>query len=135
MFTFPSISLLKGETMTSVESQLTASLKSLVETCRDGANRYRGYTKYLKAEGVRKLWQGYGDQHNQYADELQNTLERLGGHSHSSGTIAEAIHQGWTRVKSAFTGGDDRALLAECEQAEGATVQQYTEALDRKSVV
>jgi uncharacterized protein (TIGR02284 family) len=39
------------------------------------------------------------------------------------------LHQAWINVKSAVTGGDEHAVLVECERAEDATLSAYDEAL------
>jgi uncharacterized protein (TIGR02284 family) len=119
----------KAKAMTSTERELIATLKRLFQSCKDGENGYRVCAKYIKADGLTELLDGYAQRRAQYAAELQSELGRLGGHSESTGTIAAALEQGWTRVKSAFTGGDDNALLAACEHGEEVARQQYEEAL------
>jgi uncharacterized protein (TIGR02284 family) len=40
------------------------------------------------------------------------------------------LHRGWINLKSALTGGDDHAILAECERGEDSAVEEYKKALD-----
>ena len=115
--------------MTSPSGQDTSALKHLLAACKDGEHRYRTAAQYATPEQLKAILHGYAQQRAYYAAELQTALERRGGHSESSGTIAGALHQGWTRIKSAVAGGNDRALLAECERGEEAAREQYEEAL------
>src|SRR5690349_11358990 len=115
--------------MTSTQRDLIATLKPLLQSSKDGESGYRGSARYIKAEGLRELLDGYARQRAQYAAELQSELGRLGSHSESTGTVAAALRQGWARVKSAFTGGDDHALLDACKHGEEVARQQYEEAL------
>ncbi|MGH9895549.1 MAG: PA2169 family four-helix-bundle protein, partial [bacterium] len=40
-----------------------------------------------------------------------------------------ALHRGWLNVKSAITGKDEAAVLAECERGEDVALQHYQDAL------
>jgi uncharacterized protein (TIGR02284 family) len=40
------------------------------------------------------------------------------------------LHRGWINLKSAITGGDEHAILAECERGEDSAVEEYKKALD-----
>jgi uncharacterized protein (TIGR02284 family) len=40
------------------------------------------------------------------------------------------LHRGWINLKSAITGGDKHAILAECERGEDSAVEEYKKALD-----
>ena len=39
------------------------------------------------------------------------------------------MHRGWVNLKSALTGRDDHAILAECERGEDSAVRSYQDAL------
>jgi uncharacterized protein (TIGR02284 family) len=39
------------------------------------------------------------------------------------------LHRGWINLKSAVTGGDEHAILAECERGEDSAVAEYKKAL------
>ena len=43
---------------------------------------------------------------------------------------AESMHRGWINIKSAVTGKDEHAILAECERGEDSAVAEYRKALD-----
>src|SRR5437763_9039101 len=109
--------------------ELIGVLKTLFERCRDGESGYRLAADHARDAGLKALLQDYAEQRAQFAAELQGELGRLGAHDHRTGTIAGALHQGWADIKSAATGGSDKALLAECERGEDAARKNYEEAL------
>ena len=56
----------------------------------------------------------------------QNPDER---EPNASGSTAGALHRGWINLKSALSGGNDHAILAECERGEDSAVDEYQKAL------
>jgi uncharacterized protein (TIGR02284 family) len=40
------------------------------------------------------------------------------------------LHRGWIDLKSALTGGDEHAILAECERGEDSAVEQFQKAVE-----
>jgi uncharacterized protein (TIGR02284 family) len=48
----------------------------------------------------------------------------------TSSALTELLHQGWINLKSAITGGNYHAILAECERGEDSAVEEYKKALD-----
>ena len=48
----------------------------------------------------------------------------------TSSSTTGALHRGWINLKSAITGGDEHAILAECERGEDSAVEEYKKALD-----
>src|ERR687886_1298407 len=65
------------------------------------------------------------------AAELQAEVRRLGGDPEKRGSVAGSLHRGWMNLKSAVTGKDDEAIIAECERGEETAVQSYEDALEK----
>jgi uncharacterized protein (TIGR02284 family) len=115
--------------MTSPNREVVWTLRDLFQTCKDGEHGYRTAAHFVKPEERKALLEGYAQQRAGYAAELHDAIERLGGHAGTSGTMAGALQQGWTRIQSAMTGGDEMALLAECGRGEESARKQYEEVL------
>src|SRR5215813_10788054 len=47
----------------------------------------------------------------------------------TSSSATGALHRGWMNLKSAITGGDEHAILAECERGEDSAVEEYKKAM------
>jgi len=62
---------------------------------------------------------------------LQTEVGKFGEEKpEASSSATGALHRGWINLKSAITGGDEHAILAECERGEDSAVEEYKKALD-----
>jgi uncharacterized protein (TIGR02284 family) len=61
---------------------------------------------------------------------LEAKIRSLGGDPTESGTVSGALHRAWTNIKSAVTGMDEYAVLAECERGEDVAKHAYESALE-----
>lgn len=104
-------------------------LNNLIETCKDGQNGFQTAAAGVKRSELKTLFGQYSQQRAQFAGELQNEVLRLGGDPAETGSVAASLHRGWMNIKSAVTGEDDNAILAEAERGEDAAVASYRDAL------
>jgi uncharacterized protein (TIGR02284 family) len=109
--------------------KVIATLNNLIETCKDGENGYQTAAHCVKNDDLKALFASYAKQRGLYAAELQGEVSRLGGDPEKTGSIAGALWRGWTNIKSAVTGGDEGAVIAECERGEDSAKKNYEEAL------
>jgi uncharacterized protein (TIGR02284 family) len=104
-------------------------LNNLIETCKDGQNGFQTAAEGVKRSDFKSLFYQYSQQRAQFAGELQNEVRRLGGDPEKTGSVAATLHRGWINMKSAVTGEDENAVLAECERGEDSAVSNYKDAL------
>ena len=109
-------------------STLIDLLDDLIELNRDA---YTGYT--TAAEGIdsdvyRQILTDHADERQQFAAELSEIVKQYGGVPPESGNALGALHRAWIQLKNALTSGD-RAILAECSQAETVLTNQYKHAV------
>ncbi len=107
-----------------------STLNGLIETCRDGQNGFRTAAEGVTRSELKTLFHGYAQQRAQFVGELQTEVRRLGGDPENMGSVAATLHRGWIDIKSAVTGKDDSAIIAECERGEDSAVSTYRDALD-----
>ena len=55
-------------------------------------------------------------------------MRRLGGDPETSGSMSGSLHRGWLDIKSAITGKDDHAIIAEAERGEDVAKSAYENA-------
>lgn len=121
--------------------EFISTLNNLIETCKDGENGFREAAEGVQDASLRTVFTEFQQQRAQYASQLQQEVARLGKAPETTGSVAAAIHRGWINLKSAVTGKDDHAILAECERGEDSAVKNYQQALgedlpsDLRSVV
>lgn len=107
-----------------------STLNNLIETCKDGQNGFQTASDGVKNSELKTLFLAYSQQRAQFAGELQNEVRRLGGDPEKTGSVAASLHRGWIDIKSAVTGEDEGAIIAECERGEDSAVRNYRDALE-----
>ncbi len=106
-----------------------STLNNLIETCKDGENGFRTAADGVKNAELKTLFSKYSQQRAQFATELQGEVRGLGGDPEKTGSVAATLHRGWIDIKSAVTGQDEAAIIAECERGEDSAKSNYEEAL------
>jgi len=112
-------------------SDIRSTLNDLIQTLKDGEEGFRTSAESIKDVAARAQFQAFASQRAQFASELQSEVARIGGKPETSGSTSGALHRGWIEMKSAITGKDDHAILAEAEKGEDAAVKNYREALSK----
>ena len=104
-------------------------LNNLIETCKDGELGFKTAAEGLQSADIKAKFLEYSRQRGEMARELQNEVRRLGGDPAKSGSVSGALHRGWLDIKSAITGKDDYAIVAEAERGEDVAKSVYENAL------
>ncbi|MCA1619487.1 MAG: PA2169 family four-helix-bundle protein [Acidobacteria bacterium] len=110
-------------------AQLISTLNNLIQTCRDGQEGFRIAADGVAGAELKELFHGYARQRASFAGELQDEVRRVGGEAADAGSVAGSLHRGWLGLRTALTGADERAVLAECERGEDAALAAYRAAL------
>jgi uncharacterized protein (TIGR02284 family) len=105
------------------------TLNDLIETCKDGENGFRTCAEDVKRPDLKTVFETGARRCAEGARELQAEVQRLGGKPERSGSLAGSAHRRWVDIKSAITGKDDAAVLAECERGEDVAKASYEKAL------
>jgi uncharacterized protein (TIGR02284 family) len=105
--------------------QAVSTLNSLIETCRDGQEGFKTAAEGVNNPGLKELFYSYSQQRASFVGELQDEVRRLGGEPDTTGSVTASLHRGWMGLRAAVTGGDEAAVLAECERGEDAAMSNY----------
>ena len=106
-----------------------STLNNLIETCKDGELGFKTAAEGLKNPEIKAKFLTYSRERGEMARELQNEVRRLGGDPEKSGSMSGSLHRGWLDIKSAVTGKDDHAIVAEAERGEDVAKAAYENAL------
>ena len=106
-----------------------ATLNDLIETCKDGEEGFRTAAEGITDPQVKALFNEYSRQRAQMSRELQDEVRRLGGSPEKSGSVSASLHRGWINIKSAVTGKDPQAIIAEAERGEDVAKAAFESAL------
>jgi uncharacterized protein (TIGR02284 family) len=106
-------------------------IDNLIETLKDGQEGFKQAADSVKDPQLKSVFDEYSRQRGRFVSELRSQAQKPEEReSKPSGSAAGALHRGWINLKSAITGGDDHAILAECERGEDSAVEEYRKALD-----
>jgi len=106
-------------------------IDNLIETLKDGQEGFKQAAEAVSDPKLKSLFLDYSQQRSRFAAALQSEARRHGEtEPENSSSTAGAMHRGWINLKSAITGGDEHAVLAECERGEDSAVEQYKKALE-----
>ena len=106
-------------------------LDELIQTLKDGQKGFNEAAQSVKDSQLKSLFNEYSQQRSRFAAALQNQVRNLGkSEPESESSAIGALHRGWINLKSTLSGGDDHAILAECERGEDSAVEAYQKALD-----
>lgn len=106
-----------------------ATLNDLIQTCKDGEEGFRRAAEGLKSPEIKAKFNEYSRQRAAMARDLQDEVRKLGGDAEQGGSVSGTMHRGWLNIKSAVTGKDDHAVLAEAERGEDVAKEAYEKAL------
>ncbi|MEF3365854.1 PA2169 family four-helix-bundle protein [Methylocystis sp. 9N] len=110
--------------------QAEATLKNLAQVSRDGEKGFSAASEAVKDENLKQLFQRASARCAEGARELDEEIVKLGAMPDSGGSVSGALHRAWTNLKAAVTGGDDKAILEECERGEDVAKAAYQHALE-----
>jgi uncharacterized protein (TIGR02284 family) len=117
-----------------MKNDTISTLNSLIETCKDGELGFKTAADGLQSADVKAKFLEYSRQRAEMARELQAEVRRLGGDPEKSGSMSGTMHRGWLDIKSAVTGKDDHAIIAEAERGEDVAKAAYENALKESSL-
>lgn len=108
-----------------------STLNGLITTCKDGVEGFNDAAEGVERSDLKSMFQEYAAERQQFASELQSLVQTLGGDPEDSSSFAGTLHRGWINIKSAITGGDEAAILNECERGEDSAKKAYKDALEQ----
>ncbi len=109
---------------------VVSTLNSLIETCKNGQEGFELSAESVKNSSLASTFQQLASERAQFAGELRTLVSSFDGDPENSGTIAGALHRGWLNIKAVVTGGDEAAILNECERGEDVAKEAYSSALE-----
>lgn len=106
------------------------ALNELITVLKDGQKGYADAMTDVKDQNLKDLFKKYAAQRASYITELEDQMFKLDlkPDTNEGSSITGAIHHAWIDLKSAVTGHDNHAILAECERGEDVAKKAYEEA-------
>lgn len=114
---------------TCMADHIVKVLNHLIETSKNGELGFKAAADDTKDPTLKQLFGQRALDCASGAAELQRVVTELGGKPEDSGTVAGAVHRGWTNLKAAVSSRTDLAILEECERGEDVAKAAYADAL------
>jgi len=112
--------------------EVISTLNELIQTSKDGEEGFRTCAAGVKGTELKAMLNEAAHRCAQGVAELKAKVRALGGDPEKSGSVGGSLHRGWVNVKSAITGKDEAAVLAECERGEDTAKRSYEAALKKE---
>ena len=107
----------------------TRTLNDLIATVIDSVDGYTESAKDVGSPRFKDLFLARAGERREVADRLRTQVSALGGDPEDDGTILAAGHRAFVNLKSAVTGKDDKAIVAEVERGEDHLKAKFEDAL------
>jgi uncharacterized protein (TIGR02284 family) len=105
-------------------------LNSLIETTLDSANGYRDAAEAASGSHFGQMFSTKAQARMDLARQLQQEVRSFGGQPEDDQSLAGKAHNKFAQLKTAVTGGSDKALIDEVERGEDMIKAKYQKALD-----
>ena len=105
------------------------TLNDLIKTTIDSVDGYRSAAEDAEHSEYRSIFFDRANERSAVADQLQSYVRELGGEPATDGSIVAGAHRIFMDLKSAVTGNDDAAVVAEVERGEDHTKHQFEAAM------
>lgn len=118
-----------------------ACIEALNDLIKINNDRVEGYRRAInelpenESGDLKSLFGNMIDESQVYKNELSNLVSEYGGETAEGTTASGKLYRAWMDVKAAFTGGDEKTVLANCEAGEDAAQKAYQMALDDEEVM
>ena len=110
--------------------EIISVLDELIETLKDGQQGFRQAAESVSDPKLKSLFRDYSDQRSRFVTALQTEARKFGEKEpDNDSSAAGALHRGWINLKSTVTGGNEHAILAECERGEDSAVEEFQKAV------
>ena len=110
--------------------EIISVLDELIETLKDGQQGFRQAAESVSDPKLKSLFRDYSNQRSRFVTALRTEARKFGEKEpDNDSSAAGALHRGWINLKSTVTGGNEHAILAECERGEDSAVEEFQKAV------
>jgi uncharacterized protein (TIGR02284 family) len=107
-----------------------STLNTLIATTIDSITGYENSAKDVDNQQFAQIFRQRADDRQKVVQQLREEVRRLGGNPEDDGSFLGKSHQRFEDLKSAITGGDDKAIIDEVERGEDYLKEKFETALN-----
>jgi uncharacterized protein (TIGR02284 family) len=105
------------------------TLNTLIATTIDSVTGYENSAQEIENSRFQEIFRKRASERQDVVSKLQAEVRRLGGEPDEGGSFLGKAHQRFEDLKSAITGGDDKAIINEVERGEDYLKEKFETAL------
>lgn len=110
------------------------TLNDLIKTTIDSVDGYRSAAEDAENSEYRSIFFDRANERSAVADQLQAYVRELGGEPNTDGSIVAGAHRAFMGLKTAITGNDDKAVVAEVERGEDVIKHKFEKAMSDSDI-
>ncbi|NDK55084.1 ferritin-like domain-containing protein [Pontibacter fetidus] len=108
-------------------------INELAQFVNDRIEGYKTAASETRDPSHKAYYNELVNQSQQFSNELNSTLSRVGGETQRDTTIKGKIYRGWMDVKAGITGKDEKAIIDSNLYGEEWAQKAYNDALEHKT--
>jgi uncharacterized protein (TIGR02284 family) len=116
--------------MPQAKDKLTQALNDLAATCRDAEEGYNKAAKGVHNDESRAIFDKYSKERAQFARELDELAQRLGGRAGETGHGGGVLRRGWVDLEQRIRPKDDAEIIRNCADGDEGSLIHYARALN-----
>ncbi|MEQ9438561.1 MAG: PA2169 family four-helix-bundle protein [Cyclobacteriaceae bacterium] len=117
--------------MSTDHKKTVSTLHDLIQVNREGERGYKEASENIDSPEFKTLLYRLSQQRALFRGELEDILHKDYKDDAKVGdSLASKVHRTWMDFKTALTGNDNQAVLAECERGEEHAIKTYGEVFD-----
>ena len=105
------------------------TLNDLIKTTIDSVDGYRSAAEDAEQSQYRSIFFDRANERSTVTEQLQSQVRTLGGEPTTDASVLAGAHRVFMDLKSAITGNDDDAIIAEVERGEDLIKHKFEEAM------
>ena len=111
-----------------IDNAVFTLLDDLMTKNRDAVEGYSKASANISELDMKETFIGYAKSREQFAGELKEEIDKLGGEFSRGSSLVSSVHRIWMELASAFVGKDSAFILKECLRGESAALADYQKA-------
>ncbi len=119
--------------MKNMNERTSEVINELAQFVNDRIEGYKTAAKETRDPAHKAYYNELVGQSQQFSNELNSTLSRVGGDTQHDTTIKGKLYRGWMDVKSGITGKDEKAIIESNLYGEEWAQKAYNDALEHKA--
>ncbi len=119
--------------MKNINERTSEVINELTQFVNDRIEGYKTAAKETRDPAHKAYYNELVTQSQQFSNELNGTLSRVGGETQHDTTIKGKFYRGWMDVKAGITGKDEEAIIESNLYGEEWAQKAYNDALEHKT--